>query len=156
MPEFMPKTRLPWIAVMAVFGLALLGHGTAGACEAKAGSVQKACCMGALPGSCGGCCDPAGAAPKSASASFGIRLSHEAGSRLASPASSCECRSQPPTVPYSKHETEERTQRADQVATPLLLSDAEAAPPKRPLSHTARLSSSSRTPLYLRVSRLLI
>lgn len=152
----MPKARLPWIAVMAVFGVALMGQGTAGACESRPGSVQKACCTGAVPGSCGGCCDQAGAAPESATAPLEGRLSREAGSGLASPAPSCECRSQAPTVPYSKHETEESTRRGDQVVTPLLPSDAEATPSKRPLAHIARLSSSPRTPLYLRVSRLLI
>lgn len=151
-----PSKRVALIAVMAALGIALLGEGTAKACGSKPERVKLSCCMAAAASSCGGCCSEGGATRSESTGTHEARLSPQGGSRLASPVRNCECRSQAPAAPTSKHESDERTQRVDDLVTELLAADAEAKPSRRPPTHVGRFLAPSRTPLYLRVSRLLI
>jgi len=150
------KLSLPWVASLAILGLALFGQGTAEACGTNQAQATRACCSTGPSAGCGGCCDPVEdrTSDQVAPAAGDVHLVELANASV--PARSCECRSQTPAAPTSKHESEEHTQRANDLVAESLAVAVRVPPSKRSSYGLDRLSSSPRTPLYLRVSRLLI
>lgn len=156
MSSSIPKFRLPVVAVMAVLGVALLGQGTAQACGTNPVAQKKACCTGGPTTGCVGCCDTGPAQPDVEPAAHDERLDERAALNASVPAMNCECRSEAPAAPASKRESENRTERSDKGRADLVsLAPVDARPV--PASPWIDLHlPPQRTPLYLRVSRLLI
>ncbi|WP_337175080.1 hypothetical protein [Paludisphaera sp.] len=156
MSSSIPKFRLPVIAVMAVVGVAFLGQGTAQACGTNPVAQKKACCTGGPTMGCAGCCDAGPARSNDSQASHEETLDGRFAPNVTVPARNCECRAEAPAAPTSKRESENRTNRGDKGRAELVSlasMDARLVPPSPWFDlHFPP----QRTPLYLRVSRLLI
>ena len=158
MLALLPKLRLPWLALVAILGVALLGQGTAQACGSGQVAAKRSCCRVEAPTGCGGCCDTSASKSTDSVSTYDQEgVAKSLARPLAAPSRHCECRSQEPTAPTSSKPESERIQRAAENGT-------EAAPPiaqdsrlLRAFRRTALAGQfPARTPLYLRVSHLLI
>jgi hypothetical protein len=145
--------RIPSVALAAIIGM-LSVAGEASACSMKAAKkAASACCTGNSQSAC--CCDADKVESKFQSSELTlVRTLPEAGA--IAPASSCECRPGNPTEPASKPESGTSRHQTDQdrVRSASLISEI------RPAIIFVRLALPTErppaTPLYLRMSRLLI
>jgi hypothetical protein len=145
------------IALAAVLGMLSVAGG-ASACEAKrATKALPSCCVGGPSGTCGGCCGPAEAEAPAVPTAVGrsvepaaIEIGH------AVPSRSCECRSDEPAPLAPRLEPRPSPGRPDHDRASVVAFSFEGCGAAGSIPPVARVSGPPHTPLYLRMSRLLI
>jgi hypothetical protein len=147
--------RLLWFALMAIGGM-VSAVSRASACAANGRSTQSTggCCVKPVSSCC--CCEPASTSSRSGlivrSRAF---AAHGAG--LSIPARPCECRSseQPSSAP--KPESRLERSRSDRDRVESTAPSYDAAPTATPFARLIiETTSPSKSPLYIRIARLLI
>lgn len=152
------RMRALLIALGAIAGMLSLAD-AASACSTKAGRAPRACCVNRPSSECG-CCGEYQTPPASARRSQVLALVSSPArvlSQAPSPSPTCECRADEPVAPSERPAPRTTTDRSDVQVNGTL---AGVTPTVRPFPALGHLGlpneSSSRSPLYLRTSRLLI
>ncbi len=149
--------RLLWIALAAVVGMVSL-PGAASACLTKQANAPRSCCA-SRPASACGCCTTEASPPASVDAPLAESASslvtatvHEARS------GSCECRANDPASPSGPRPAERRAEKRSEFDRYDSFSNHSAPLQVRvPLARLLMSNAvSPKSPLYLRISHLLI
>jgi hypothetical protein len=156
MALFRHHSRLAWVAVAAIMGmLSVAGDASASTADVAPRGDIRSCCAEGRCTVC--CCKPAEAPPRPRPADRSAALPSKGGD-IAAPARPCECRSSEPATPAPKPESRSSEGRGDQARGEPVDPALDAGPP--PAATFARLilptSSPPKSPLYLRIARLLI
>ena len=146
-----PLVRWLWVALVAITGL-FSAVGEASACSTQ---PPRSCCAGSASRSCGCCPGGATHSPRSTTDRLSPPVRAQAEARI--PGYTCECRSQDPAAPGPNKESRSHQERSDEgrIDTLALAFAPTAALTARahPVSHPL---DPPKSPLYLRVARLLI